>query len=65
MSIDGLIILGALGPFLTIFWLGQTELPAKNVDGLVDKVIQENMHDLLTNDKEKLKRILKKKISVD
>jgi hypothetical protein len=65
LALDGLIFLGAIGPFITIFYLGQTELPAKSVDGLVDKIIQENMVDLLTDNKENLKQILKKELSVD
>ena len=65
LAVDGLIFLGALIPFLAIFSLGQTELPAKNVDGLVDKIIQENMYDLLTDNKESLKRILRKEIGAD
>jgi hypothetical protein len=65
VHVAGLIFLGALIPFLAIFSLGQTELPAKNVDGLVDKIIQENMYDLLADNKEGLKRILRKEIGAD
>lgn len=62
LAVDTLIFLGALIPFLVIFSLGQTELPAKNVDGLVDGIVQENMYDLLADNKEGLKRILWKEI---
>jgi len=65
LSLSGLFFLGALVPLVIIFHLGKTELPAKSVEGLVDKIIQENMHDLLTDDKEKLKRIIRNEISVE
>lgn len=65
LSLSGLFLLGALAPLVVIFHLGKTELPAKNVDGLVDKIIQENMHDLLTDDRENLKEIIRKEIKVE
>jgi hypothetical protein len=65
LSLSGLFLLGALAPLVIIFHLGKTELPAKSVDGLVDKIIQENMHDLLTDDRENLKEIIRKEIKVE
>ena len=65
LSLSGLFFLGALAPLVIIFHLGKTELPAKDVEGLVDKIIQENMHDLLTDDRENLKRIIRDEISVE
>lgn len=35
------------------------------MEGLVDKIIQENMHNLLTDEREKLKIIISKELSVD
>jgi hypothetical protein len=65
LSLSGLFLLGALAPLVVIFHMGKTELPAKSVDGLVDKIIQENMHDLLTDDRENLKEIIRKEIKVE
>jgi hypothetical protein len=65
LSLSGLVFLGALAPLVIIFHLGKTELPAKNVEGLVDKIIQENMHDLLTDNSENLKQIIRNEIRVE
>lgn len=65
LSLSGMFFLGALAPLIIIFHLGKTELPAKDVDGLVDKIIQENMHDLLTDNKENLRQIIRNEISMD
>jgi len=60
MSIAGLIFAGVVVPLIIIFHLGKTELPAKTVEGLVDKIIQESMHDLLTEDRKNSKQIQKR-----
>ncbi len=65
LSLSGMFMLGALAPIVVIFHLGKTELPAKSADGLVDKIIQENMHDLLTDDRKNLKEIIRKEIKVE
>jgi hypothetical protein len=65
IALDGLIFLGALIPTLGIFSLGQRRLPAKNIEELVDKIIQENLFDFLTSDKEKLRTVLDKELSGD
>ena len=65
LSLSGLFLFGALAPFIVIFHLGRTELPAKSVEGLVDKIIQENIRDLLTDNREKLEKIIWNEIVVD
>lgn len=65
LSLSGIFFLGALTPLIVIFHLGKTELPAESVDELVDKIIQENMHDILTDNKENLRQIIRNEISMD
>ena len=65
MSLSGLFFLGVLAPLIVIFHVGKTELPAKDLEGLVDRIIRENMHDLLTDDRENLKEIIRKEIKVE
>jgi hypothetical protein len=60
-------------PFRTVFLrtscptgnnipLGRTELPAKSISAHVDGIIEENMHNLLTDDRKNLKQIIGKEI---
>ncbi|NOS91206.1 MAG: hypothetical protein HOP30_04750 [Cyclobacteriaceae bacterium] len=62
-GLGGLLIIGFLFPIAGIFALGQTHLPAKNIEELVDKIIQENMFDYLTDDKAKFKERLEAELS--
>jgi hypothetical protein len=49
-------------PLLIIDSFGQTALPAKDLDGLINKIIQENMADLLYDDRKKLIELLTKEL---
>ncbi len=62
LSIGGIVSLGALIPLALIYAYGQTKLPVKNIEDLVDKIIQQNIGDLLSDDKAKLKQILRNEI---
>lgn len=62
-GVGGLLIVGFLFPLAGIFALGQTRLPAKNIEELVDKVIQENLFDYITDDKAKFKKRLETELS--
>lgn len=41
-----------------IAWLGHTALPAKTIEELTDKIISENLSDLLTDDRKKYKEMI-------
>lgn len=64
LSISGLFLLGAIAPLILVSHLGKTKLPSENIDGLVDRIIQENMQDLLTDDRKYLREIISKEINV-
>ncbi len=59
---DILILSGIGVPLAIIYGLGRTDLPARTIDGLIDKIVQENIYDLLTSDKRKLREILEREL---
>ncbi|MBI3221186.1 MAG: hypothetical protein HYZ44_16880 [Bacteroidetes bacterium] len=66
MTLNGIGVVGLfIIPFAGIFAFGQTRLPAKNIEELIDKVIQENMFDYITDDKTKFKERLEAELSED
>jgi hypothetical protein len=51
VAIGFVILIGFIVPIGIIVEAGKTKLPAKNIEGLVDKIIELNPTDLLSDDK--------------
>ncbi|HBK89000.1 MAG: hypothetical protein U0289_06780 [Cyclobacteriaceae bacterium] len=58
-----LLVVELLFPLGIMYEFGQTSLPARRVEELIDKIIQENMLDFLTSNKEKMRVLLEKELT--
>lgn len=59
---SSLLVIGLIFPLAFMGEFAQTSLPARRVEELIDKTIQENMPDFLTSNKEKMRVLLEKEL---
>lgn len=65
MSLIPVILMTAIIPFGLIASVGETVLPAKTVDELLDQIISKNLSDLLTDDKLRYKEMILNELKED
>ena len=65
IPLDGVFFFGLVIPLIGIHYIGKTDLPAKDIDGLVDKIIRKNIFDLFDSDKTKLKNVIENELNTD
>jgi hypothetical protein len=65
LALASIFAAGLILPIGLILYYGTRELPFKNVEELVDQIMQENIYDLYTDDKKQLKELLENEINLD
>lgn len=63
ISLNGILFLGLATSLMGIYYIGRTDLPAKDVDGLIDKIIKKNIFDLFDSDKAQLKNLIENQLN--